>query len=345
MAAQRGDFVGFLVVSCPKPEFKERFLAFLSHSLGDSEREVVTNHFRDCNDCAQELKDLRLVHDLLVEGVKKNPGRRPCPPGELLYLYATGGEALGISSQQAIMSHLEGCRSCRTALEVLQESDIALMKGGVPSRTLDPGSAAGRRGEADARSIEADLRDAQEAKPRRWRLLKLALGATVAVAIVTVAWIMIHRATQEELIRDTVAAFNELDEETFRSGVRKGTGTVEEPAVKKRWSDTIKDLTMDEEQLIYAGWASEGRIGEGMNGLLFVRTLDGLSPADKEEVLTVVEQENKRRHQLFIQFAREERSSTVDLSIIAAGYSRFRTEEAPVDTWIEVAPNEWIQKR
>lgn len=87
-----------------------------------------------------------------------------------------------------------------------------------------------------------------------------------------------------------------------------------------------------------------GIIGESADGLLVLRSQEGLNLKERAEVKRLIEAENRDREALYYEVMKALGVAPKDLPRIRAIFAKEWQRTAPKGTWIEVSPGKWVRK-
>ena len=85
----------------------------------------------------------------------------------------------------------------------------------------------------------------------------------------------------------------------------------------------------------------KGNAGIGRDGLLAVRTTDGLNLKERSEVQQLVEAENRDRESLYAEIAKANNFPRERVGDIKAIFARSWIEQAKAGWWIQDAQGSW----
>jgi anti-sigma factor RsiW len=177
---------------CPDGWDPAELLAYLEEDVGPSTRAAVEEHLKGCSICSDELDSLRRWDALLRE----HPESFHPDPEDLYRLVSRGEDPAGHTK-----SHVESCRDCTEALNLLREMLSAEAEASEPSQVI-PGSLVSRLEELYRIPGRASHREPlstffHRLLGIRLRLPVLALGTAAAVVII-VALVMPRPAIFKE---------------------------------------------------------------------------------------------------------------------------------------------------
>ncbi len=106
--------------------------------------------------------------------------------------------------------------------------------------------------------------------------------------------------------------------------------------IKKRMKERFPSLE---------AFFNRGNIGEGLNGFIVIRTLNGLSFQEKAKLKKLVKEENQDRNSLYAEVVRSLNIDPSQTSKVAAIFAEQWQKSAHSGWWIEIEPNKWIKKQ
>ncbi len=89
---------------------------------------------------------------------------------------------------------------------------------------------------------------------------------------------------------------------------------------------------------------NRGNIGEGLNGYLVIRTLNGLNFKEKATLKKLVKAENQDRKDLYSEVARSLNIDPSQKGRVASIFAEQWQKSARPGWWIEIEPNKWVRK-
>ncbi len=89
---------------------------------------------------------------------------------------------------------------------------------------------------------------------------------------------------------------------------------------------------------------AKGLVGEGLNGLLSIRSLSGLGLKDKAKLKRLVDAENRDRMALYRAVAQALNIPSSQLVRVQSIFAQQWQSTAPKGTFIEKAPGKWVRK-
>ncbi len=93
-----------------------------------------------------------------------------------------------------------------------------------------------------------------------------------------------------------------------------------------------------------APYMAKGLIGEGLNGLLTIRSLSGLGLKEKANLKKLIDAENSDRMALYNAVAQALNIPSSQLARVQAIFAQQWQNTAPKGTFIEKKPGKWIRK-
>lgn len=91
-------------------------------------------------------------------------------------------------------------------------------------------------------------------------------------------------------------------------------------------------------------WKARGVVGEGSDGSVVVRSLDGVALAERAAAQKLVRAENADRERMFKEIAAATGTDLTQLSRIRATYATTLRERAAAGDWLQQADGQWAQK-
>lgn len=88
----------------------------------------------------------------------------------------------------------------------------------------------------------------------------------------------------------------------------------------------------------------KGAIGEGRTGLVEIRDDSNLTPAEKKDVKSLVEAENRDRRALYQEVAKSMNISSDQINKVQRIFARKWQQSADRGWWIQKEDNQWVQK-
>ncbi len=93
-----------------------------------------------------------------------------------------------------------------------------------------------------------------------------------------------------------------------------------------------------------APYMSRGLVGEGLNGLLTIKSMSGLGLKEKANLKKLVDAENKDRMALYHAVAQALNIPASQISRVQAIFAKQWQSTAPKGTFIEKQPGKWVRK-
>ncbi|NPA94479.1 MAG: YdbL family protein [Thermodesulfobacteria bacterium] len=93
-----------------------------------------------------------------------------------------------------------------------------------------------------------------------------------------------------------------------------------------------------------APYMARGLVGEGLNGLLTIKSLAGLGLKEKAKLKKLVDAENKDRMALYRAVAQALNIPSSQLSRVQSIFAQQWQKTAPKGTFIEIKPGKWVRK-
>lgn len=96
----------------------ENLLLFLENRLNENERRAMEKHLEQCDECRQELEEIKNLNALLKD-LEMEPGT--CPDYLTLMMFHYG--ELDLETERHVKRHLIDCRKCAEEVVALEQED------------------------------------------------------------------------------------------------------------------------------------------------------------------------------------------------------------------------------